>query len=440
MEAVARERSTTTARGKSPRRGGPDIPHAEDLARFGERLQSALREVLQALPAEIRSPRKLPSALGIDRSTCYRLWRVSRASPNRWDEIASHVPGAAAIRRFAAALKRHRLAVGLLDNLELATDQFDAFVHEKFRSQTRLRGLLEGNAPALASGTPTDAATGLSPKAAAFESALAINRSSIDLDGAIVLVTPSQKPECAAEVAMLLAYLGYRASPGGRPLIVHVGSLKEHPLAPPDPARTDDGLEVRDAAGDPLVGRSNHCVVPEFSSRPLPSVVRERSASRQLARLCVDPAQVQQLRAGFDVVAGFRLDPIPRSPKQSLAPFKGFVKAIDHPTRKLIVDVYMHRSFAKLCIPEATCHAPVPAWMHESEHARWAYRLPEYPDLHILPDDLSVAEDRAWPRYAAMAQFIFARCGANRSDYVGHRMSTTFPIWPASYKLAFHTD
>jgi hypothetical protein len=447
MENVTQLKRKTTSAGTIAHRGVPSLPHAEDLARYGERLQSALLDVLQALPVHIRSPRKLYDALGVDRSTCYRLWRASQVSPNRWDEIARSLPGTAAMRGFAAAIKHRRLAPEQVDRFELAVEQFDSFVHEKYRSQTRLKDLLS-QVPAVEAASaqpeaelPSTASTSTAAiKAAAFENALAVNRSLVDLNGAIVLVMPSQEPGHIVEVAMLLAYLGYQASPGGRPLIVHVGSQKEQPLAP---RRSDDpnsGLEIRDAAGGPIAGRSDHCIVPEFSSHPLPAVLREHSASRQLARLCVDPADVQQLRAGFDIVVAFRLDPIPHSPEQALAPFKAFIKTIDHPTRNLIVDVYLHRSFAKSCIPEAVCQAPVPAWMHESEMARWAYRIAEYPDLRILPNEIAAAEDRAWPRYAEMCRFFFDRCGANRGDYAGHRMSTTFPIWPTSYMLAFRYD
>ena len=333
------------------------------------------------------------------------------------------------------------MATEQIDRFELAIEQFDSFVHEKYHSQTRLKDLLKQTssteAGAASTGWSSSSSSPTAIKAAAFESALAVNRSSVNLNGAIVLVMPSQKPGHLVDVAMLVAYLGYQASPGGRPLIVHVGSQKERP---PEPVGQDEGLEIRNAAGDLITGRSNHCVVPEFSSHPLPAILREHSASRQLARLCVDPAEVQQLRMGFDVVAAFRLDPIRHTPEQAAAPFKGFVKTIDHPARYLIVDVYLHRSFAKSCIPEATCHAPAPAWMQESESARWAYRVSEHPDLQILPNEIAAAEDRVWPRYAEMCHFFFEQSGARRDDYVGHRMSTTFPIWPTSYKLAFHYD
>jgi len=414
----------------------PVLPHADDLARYGGRLRAALKDVLEALPNDIHNPAKLHEALGTDRSTCYRLWRASRVSPNRWDDLALALPGSAAMHGFAEALKRRRLALGVLDAYESAVDQFDAFVREKFSSQTRLKNLLE-----TAQTSPSEMADPLrkqasTAKAAAFENAVTLNQSSVDLDGAIVLVTPSQRPGCAAEVAMVLAYMGYRASPGGRPLMIHLGSQREDP----DGGTSEGELEILDSVGEPIRGRSGHCVVPEFSSHPLPSVIRERSDSSAMTGLCVDPSDIPQLRTGFDVVVALQLDPIPQEPGTGRVPFKGFVKAIDHPTRSLIVDVYLHRSLAAACIPEASCHALGPSWLRQGERASWASRLPEHPELRILPKDLNAADQGAWPRYAEMCRYLFEWCGVNRGDYAGHRMSSVFPIWSTSYKLAFYEE
>ena len=417
----------------------PVLTHLDDLARLGQRLQSALADAIQGLPVDIRSANRLPEGLGVDKSTCYRLWRASQVSPGRWNEVILSLPGPSAMRCFIAAIKRRRLSRGLIDSFQSAVDQFDAFVRDKYRSQTRLKEMLS-RMPSVRMSAPTSESTPSSTRAALFHSAAALNRSSVDLDGAIVLVMPSQRPNCVVEVAMLIVYLGFRASPGGRPLIVHVGSQKEHPLAGAEAAEANAGLEIRDTDGDPLIGQSSHCIVPEFSSHPLPAIVRERSASREVARLCVDVSDATQVREGFDLVTAFRLDPIPHTPEQARAPFKGFLKTIDHPTSNLIVDVYLHRSFARRCIPEASCDAPVPTWMADSECARWAYRLPEYPDLRILPNDLAAAQDAAWPRYGPMATLLFDRCGVRRDEYVGHRMSTRYPLWPTSYKLAFDYD
>ena len=412
---------------------------ADDIAALTqatERVHANLSDLLRLIFASsARNPAQMSARLKIDRSTGYRVWRATQLSASAWDDIIRVLPGPAGLRRFADACERSAGRAGIpkgsSHSLLIAATQLDEQVRSRFGSHTRLKSLLD-LAP-LAGASVKHAVGSHAARRAAFETNVTWNRASLDLTTAVVLVMPSDRPGFLVEVAMLVADCGYRAEPGGRPLIVQVGSAK----LGPDTAEHDEGLEVRGADGNVLAGRSDNCIVPQFSTNPLPSVIRIPAPERQVASLCIDPANIRHLKDGLDLAVAFRLDPIADSEEQARAPFKGFVKTIGLPSRRMIVDVYMHKSFARRCVPEASAHASGSSLLTSGPDATWASRLHEYPELRILPEDISASDDPDWPACSQATAYLLDHCKVNRPEYVAHRMSVAYPIWSAAYKLGF---
>ena len=104
-------------------------------------LGGSVGAVIASLPGPPATPAEFASALGLDRSLAWRLWRLAYAPTEA--ERAYHVPGAAAMRRFLLAGERAGASPGAVAAVRPAFERFERWVGEQAGDRETLRMMLD---------------------------------------------------------------------------------------------------------------------------------------------------------------------------------------------------------------------------------------------------------------------------------------------------------
>lgn len=108
------------------------------------------------------------------------------------------------------------------------------------------------------------------------------------------------------------------------------------------------------------------------------------------------------------------------------------------PSRWLVYDVYLHRSFAGRCVPEISVFAPSPLGPlsgHPSK--RWHERIADPLTLQVLGHNPQAVRTAAYSRFEELTAYLFEQAHQSPANFVGYRCLVGNPYWGASYVMTF---
>lgn len=357
---------------------------AEVLAR---RLQDDLRAFLLALPPAARTAGGLARHLGADRTTCHRLVSAI-AAKDAGLRLLTLLPGVRGMRQALAAARAIGVDEATAARAEASIDRFGHLIRELAGSQSRLAGRIAATGLLThAPGVPRDEFQ----REQLFRAAAALVGRHCAADLFFFISRPSENGRIAT--ALLRAVLGHEQSEGAVPI---------------------PGLPLLTSADTP--SRSDGPIVLDEFSTPRSAVLKNPGH---------DPTDHALFWPEFDA----RPLPLPHAP-----PVHRLCALADLPSRSLLIDVYLHRSLARLSVPSvtATMHPPAAAAVGDPS----AGRFPAAPKLELL-SDFEQAATAVSPRHAELTAHAFERLGCDPEAFVGHRCAVRYPIWRAAYCIGF---
>ncbi|MGD8451793.1 MAG: hypothetical protein PVJ57_08245 [Phycisphaerae bacterium] len=396
--------------------------------RLGTRLLAELKRVMYVLPTADCTATQLAKRLTLDKSSCHRiLTGVNQGSGEPIERLAQ-LPGADGMRRFVKALREAGTDEQRLVGLQAAIDLADEYVRQTFRSQAGLRRALANAVPTSnKEAAPGGIDDGIAERM--HENALLLEGCESDVQFQIGLDFLNARNPAHIETIYGRGMIGFRAQARARPLALWN-------LYDPTDDRDAKSPPVTSVQGRPAVGRNWNCVLPEFSSHPLPIVVGGKTGFRQGVVHIIDP---QSFRDGgsIDVVTAVRFVDPKHNPLLDPPHASEAWQLVNYPARHLIFDRYLHRSLMKhASIPTVGCHTWNPDF-ETGQSTRWLSQLSLNPTLTVLSKDLNRISDPAYPRITELTHELFDRAGLKREDFDGFRLSVRFPIWRTAYRISF---
>ncbi len=416
----------------------PPLTSAElgRLREVARRLHAELDSLVDALPGHARSASAMARELGIDRSTCQRLISALTAGDAE-PEFLVRLPGTRGLQLFIEAVASNQntsLPAGERDAASTAVDLADRAVRDIAGSQSALARRLQVGEGELSGARGRS----ISPPPQASNDALAMEvlaGAGEHLTGrwsdAITLTQfyrPVPGDPKAVERATLNGYIGHRTKPDAMPLIVTHRALS---FADPHPRSR---VDFSDLSGSSR-GTLTDAVLSEFSTQPLP-IVTARGPKGGMVHT-IDPSS-----SDHDVPPPVDVFLARKSPKPGLHPVydtpavEEVWYSIRFPARRMVFDVFLHRSMARQCIASLELHATPPD-IAGPQAERWLSRLPRPPRIQMLGDDLRAAETACYTRYVDLLTHMFHRLDWPAEEFVGYRCEVDFPMWNGVYIMSF---
>lgn len=397
--------------------------------RLGGRLLAELKRVLNALPPADCTPTTLAQKLALDKSSCHRILNAVRSAEGDPLERLAQLPGAGGMRHFVKALRK----IGAADEqklvgLETTIDLTDEYLRQTVRSQLGLRRALASSTPVRNGTTPIG---GIDDEIAErmHDQAVLLEGCESDVQFQIGLDFLNAANPDHIETIYGRGVIGFRAQARARPLALwnlYDNTEDQESQSPP----------VTSVRGQSAVGKNWNCVLPEFSSHPLPIVVGGKTGFRQGVVQIVDP-QTFRDGATIDLVTAVRFVDPKHNPLLAPPYAAEAWQLVNYPARHLIFDRYLHRDLMRhASMPMVGCHTWNPDF-ETGQSTRWLSQLSLNPALSVLSKDIKRTADPAYPRIADLTHELFARAGLSRDDFDGFRLSIKFPIWRTAYRISF---
>ena len=407
----------------------PDVDHEviERAGAVGRRLAGELRAVVNALPSEDRRIRAMASRLGVNRNICQRVLKAIRAGQDGSNTLLA-LPGVEGLLKFSRAAARCGFQPGKIESLEAAIEQFASLIQECGGSHARLQTLLE-TASRRPVGVAGDGASSsqVAIREYLFEGTSAMLGSAMDAHALITAIRPVPGDAARVEVAGLTGFVGQRLQPNAQPLTVAYSNFS---------SGTDASLPgYQELVQSELSHDAS--MVDELCSQPAPKVTSRRGKNSIVHM--IDPAPADR-KTPFTVAIGNRVGVMDNPALNDLKVFNVAAR-IRNPTRRLIFDVYLHRSLAAASVPSIAAFLWHPA-LSEDPAESWHERLPDDNHVAILGRGVHNAASDAWDKHADATQRLFRSLNWPPDEYVAHRIDVAYPIWGAWYVFSadFHTD
>jgi hypothetical protein len=382
----------------------------------GRRLHSELTTALQALSGDWRSAAYLHRTLGVDRTLCQRV--INAVIGPGGNATLSRAPGIEGLRAVAAGLRRAGAGEGAVCGVDAAIDQFQALLKSLGLSQSALTRKLTSPS-ALAGDGSSDQSTA---RQRSFLAAAEVFGHATEGCATIMAYRPRVDAPDRLESGYVRGFAGYRARPGSMPLVVAWGMDRDF--------LTQGGL--RAIGGGEALGSSPGVLMLDHCTQPLPRITsRVTGLSRVLT---IDEQETQRGRAIDVVVATHAPDSMKHPQLDNPAMLEVWCQT-KVPTRRMVLDVWVHRTLAQAGLPSLGNYLMTPNVAH-LRGRDWTMRVPSTSRLELLESGLANAATGAFPRHGQLTRSFFDSLGWDTSEMVGYRVEEEYPLVGAAHCIA----
>lgn len=283
----------------------------------------------------------------------------------------------------------------------------------KLIERLSVSGPVAGNSTHLSLGAPEH-------RDALHEAAVRVTGRSCEVSLAIYAFRVAPEDPATLERALAKGLIGSLVMPGGLPMVMSSG----------------DTLRVgEDSAGTGKAkpgGRMPEEVLRPFTTDPLP-LVTSRNRKGKLYQI-VDPEAGMETGL-IDVVTALKARHPLMDAQTGRPTLDAIWSLVTCPTRRLILDVYLHADMERQFRPslDALLWAPD---LNVAPDDRWVMRLPAGPKLQLLGRGLGAAHSDLYSRHAELSRHFFSHIGWDADEFVGFRCEVQSPVWRAGYSMA----
>ena len=376
----------------------------------GERLRAEIIAALRKTDLAGETALGLSRCLNLNRNIVQRIMAGLGAGLSPLQALAKF-PGAEGMMLFARALNERSPRPSKRSPLIAAAESYEHFLQRMGGSQASLIKRIERTAPSRQDQGSVDTTPA---RKRLYESAAELLGYSIDTLVSIAAVRPIPDSPRFIEGLDIVGSIGIRAQTSNVTIVASAfgnSELKYTPLAGGHPA----GLTVME----------------EFSSTPLPlsSVEYGSGKTRTVVEFRTDAP------APSDYVLGYKWRPDVH-PLFQTEPEWFNSMALHRPTRRLIFDVYMHRSMAIQCVPAFAPFLWNPS-LAGNPSAQWNSRLPGRFPIELLGSGLGNVASNAWHSHSRLVRRAFELAGWDPQEFVGYRCDVPYPIWGSVFYMTF---
>jgi hypothetical protein len=385
---------------------------------IGRRLRGELLGALERDGRLERSAISLARELGLDRNVCQR---VIAGLDSRLDGVGAlaKFPGAEGLALFARALIEHAGRSVKRSALLAAVESYEQFVRRTGGSQTRLLRRIQLRATERDRGVSKD---NLATRKKLFEVATELQGYSVDAMIAIAGLRPMPESPEFAEGFHVMGLLGTRAYTAPMNLVTQSFTVRDRAAA------IASEIKHEPLAGAPVAGLN---LIEEFCTAPLPSSIFDSMDGR--TRTIVEPGE--DGAGPVNIVTGSRWQP---DVHPALQPDPRWSNAlgVHRPVRRMVQDVYLHRSLASMCVPAVASYLWHPG-LTGNPAKHWNSALPGKYTLQMLGAGIANSATDAWEDHRRLTARVFELLGWDPAEMVGYRCEVEYPTWASVFYMMF---
>lgn len=392
--------------------------HADARA-IAERLAVEVSRLMAHVEGQYRNAFALSRFLGVERTTCQRLL----SSVSTVDErTVARGPGAKALLGLIAAMARKGIDAAIIAGFQDVASRLERFfeavggTQQAFSQRLLLSQQLDHGVAKDRGEQPEDATRRM------FDAACEIVGRWSDVQTQIAIIRPSVDKPGMADVAR------------SRGLIAHVQQLVAAPLVFTHLYGTSDAnlsqyRELRKTEDPPTFLLNEFCS-PNW-----------RISNFVDSDSLIQPIEVEPNAIGKpgDLITGSVSIGLSRDPRFESPPLQEVFAAVDIPTRRLVLDVYLHKDLARLCKGGADVHAPRqadPSFVRQT-HRRWMTRLGQPTQLAMLGAGTEASDYPPYSRHRQVTETMFELVQWKAREFVGFRLDVAYPVWRTCMRAFF---
>ena len=393
-----------------------DLPFESAAVAVLGRLQSAITALLRAAPGPTSKCTDIEETLDIDPKLSWQVFRIATVSNPLVAGIS--VPVRAAMRRFLKAAAKLEIPSELVAQVSTAFDEYEAFIQTHAGDREELDAMIRAFLP------QEREKSDLANRQAAFKVMSQFKGAAKEAEVSAYFLFPSEDGKSVDRV-LLVADLGLRRL---RPGAV-IGFATMSASGAQGATRTLDG--------QPSEGRQS-VLLPQFCSDPM--LRFEVYKTEDTTSYWVAGADVG-LRTSVNLVsAEHRPNAMKRyrEPTRGSNKTTGFFAAPNTPSKRSVVDMFIHKDIYPDCIPTLSVYDVVPQGVIRviDDPLRAHDRIQTAESIRQLGRGLANADLANVPRYLEMVQHVYSKLGLDATDFRGFRLDLQYPICGAQYVIA----
>lgn len=396
----------------------------EEATTVAGRLTEEFSLLLAALPQRSRKIRELSDYLGVNWNTCQRLLAAIKVRGEPL-QVLLRLPGVQGLEGVVETARAKGCSLERVEAAAAATTKFASLITRVGGSHARLRSRIEYTLNTeQASGPAGDTEREIKLRRRLFVGAVELMGKQTDLQLSISIVRPLPNDPVRIERAGATGFIGQQTRWGATPLAATFAHSSDRSEAK-DPSISYRGIDKSKPSA----------LLKTFSTTPLPTVMT-RGPQGGVVHV-VDPAATQGDNK-IDVVLSHRMAPVSH-PATHETPTMNLLSRIRSPVRRMVFDVYLHRSLAKSSVPLVGAYLSLPSPDPDST-PRWHERLPGHVELRLLGSGTDGAPSDAWHRHAELTNYLFNELSWGDHAFVGFRCDVRFPLCGTTYMMSFDFD
>lgn len=403
------------------------IPFSQEEVDRIESLAPRIRGELSAAVTRVRtggeSVLALSRKLGIDRNLCRRVVAGVRPGVSNWD-LLEQLPGTEGLRMFALAAAKEISGKDVRSVLLSTVEQYESLVQDLGGSQTKFLQRLHATRQA-GRGSPVagGAVDNIDTRARLREAATELVGFDVSYLTSLTMVRPIPDSPELIELLQATGLIGLRPLRGPVTVVSRGYAMR----------KTAEELAVEQHARPLTADADGMGLVREFCSDPPPVCISEGSDGH--ARLVLD-TDAHAPGSMHDVAIATHWSPGVNPMREQTEKWWYQVVSVRRPSRRLVFDVYLHRSMAASCVPTAAAFLWHPALTGDLAR-HWDDRLPGRVTIEMLGRSTLNAATDGWASHRRFVERVFELGGWTPDDFVGFRIDVAEPLWGASYFMSF---
>jgi hypothetical protein len=384
------------------------------IVAVSEEITGALRTLFTKFADPIVVPSKLTKATGINRNSASK---ITMALEKR-EPLASMytLPGPEALRKLVRGAKRAGIHARDLERFEKALGEYENLVTVVLDGKPSLDAVLAAWLPDVRERVES------ANRHLVFRGMAALRGVCVDTACVFGFVTPSATVPERCDVLTGTVNIGFRRLVPGAP--IRLMSMKHE--NPAQRFETIDGREIRNRPTDGML--------PEYCSTPMPKMHVVQFDDRSSWSVSDDDFGIHDsldlVFAEVGIGLGFTNPPAGRR--------MGQAHVVIHPTREVIVDMFIHNEAWNSLVPECVAYDTAGhGCANFNDHSRDVDRLPLNTRLINLGTGIGSAAVSSIPRYCELLEDLCTRRGMNSREFRGYRFASTYPVYGGQYSMYF---
>lgn len=389
----------------------------QDAALVFGRLQSALDDLLNAVPVRPRSAAQVSKTFGLDKALGWNVYRMTVAPTPM--AVGVHVPAQVSVNRLLKAAANKGVAPGVIERVSQAFEEFGRLAAEHADDREELDALI-------VSALPEEREKAMRERREAlYTAARDVRGVSLKTGLFLAILHPNRENPSLIDGARVIAWMDMRRI--HRSAVIKALSFRD-PVRE-TAAQTLDGLPVRSLTD---------VILQDFTSKPFPRMIATPyGPNSEHVKYTLEPGEVG-LRSSFTVVfADFMQAFCRRTVTPERSRIGGSVGS-EYPRQRQILDVLVCDGLVDVQQPQVRVYdTAANGFVDGLENSSRLDDLVDFqPSVRYMGRGLDYFSTPHVPKYREIVENVCGRRGWDPANLHGYRVEVEYPLFTWQFQMS----